>query len=261
MSQGGALPTSIDEVIARLSGIVDDAAQRGSRFGYFAALYNRVTMAVRDGIRAGRFDDNARMERLDVLFANRYIEAYDTWRSGHAPSASWQTAFVAAQRPDLSVLQHLMLGMNAHINLDLGIAAATVAPGASIHDLHADFNRINEVLASLLPAVEGQLADISPVLDAAVRVGDHLDNLDDRVSNFSMEQARDGAWRFAVRLSDIDSPLLRQVAIRARDGVVAALGVTLQKPGPMSLALGGADIASVTANIRILARDEDSATA
>ena len=261
MSQGGALPTSIDEVIARLSGIVDDAAQRGSRFGYFAALYNRVTMAVRDGIRAGRFDDNARMERLDVLFANRYIEAYDTWRSGHAPSASWQTAFVATQRPDLSVLQHLLLGMNAHINLDLGIAAATVAPGASIHDLHADFNRINEVLASLLPVVEAQLGEISPVLDVAVRVGDRLDNLDDRVSNFSMEQARDGAWRFAVRLSDIDSPLLQHVAIRARDSVVAALGVTLQKPGPATLALGGPDVAAVAANIRILARGENGTPA
>lgn len=258
MSQGSVLPVTIDQVITRLSDIVDDAAHRASRLGYFAALYNRVTMAVRDSIRAGRFDDNPRMERLDVLFANRYIDAYDAWQAGRGPSASWQTAFAAAQRSDLSVLQHLILGMNAHINLDLGIAAATVAPGASIHAMHADFNRINDVLASLLPVVEAQLGAISPVLDVAARVGDRLDDLDARIGNFSMEQARDGAWRFAVRLSDIDSPLLRQVAIRARDSVVAALSVTLQKPGPMSLALGGSDIGSVAANIRILARSEDA---
>ena len=48
-----------------------------------------------------------------------------------------------------------MIGMNAHINLDLGIAAATVAPTpAELEALHADFNRINDVLARLVRIVE-----------------------------------------------------------------------------------------------------------
>ena len=85
------LPQSIDEVIDRLDGIVRESARIGSRSGYFAALYNRVTMAVRDGVRAGAFDDNARMERLDVIFANRYLEAWDAWQAGEAATAwpSW----------------------------------------------------------------------------------------------------------------------------------------------------------------------------
>lgn len=59
-----------------------DAIQSQSRLGYFAALYNRVTMAVRDGIHAGAFDDTERMARLDVVFANRSIAAYEQFRGG-----------------------------------------------------------------------------------------------------------------------------------------------------------------------------------
>ncbi|MDH4065314.1 MAG: DUF5995 family protein, partial [Acidobacteriota bacterium] len=158
------VPTTIDMVIARLDAIIDDAVREASRLGYFAALYNRVTKSVRDGILARRFDDNPRMERLDVVFANRYLDAYDRHRRGDAPTASWQVAFDAAASPGLSVLRHLVLGMNAHINLDLGIACATIAPGGQIDSLHADFNRINDVLGSLLPTVGAQLGEISPRL-------------------------------------------------------------------------------------------------
>ena len=76
------LPTSLDEVVAPLEQIIEDSAARADRLGYFAALYNRVTEQVRDGIARGEFADNARMAQLDVTFANRYIAAYDAWRAG-----------------------------------------------------------------------------------------------------------------------------------------------------------------------------------
>ena len=248
------LPTSIDDVVARLAAIVQDAIDSGSRHGYFAALYHRVTVAVRTGIRAGAFSDNARMERLDVIFANRYIDAYERHTRGDAPSLSWQAAFVAAGRPDLSVLQHLLLGMNAHINLDLGIAAATVTRGGDLDSLHGDFNRINDVLASLLPIVEGQLREMSPELDALSGLAHSADRLDERVGNFSMEKARDTAWDFARRLAGMHSQTMQSVDIAARDSITAALGVKIQLPGPASDILGGADAQAVAAHVRVLAR-------
>lgn len=250
------LPQTIDDVIVRLDGIVLDAVRTGHRAGYFAALYNRVTMAVRDGIRAGAFDDNARMERLDVVFANRYLAAYDAWVRGDALTRSWQVAFAAGTRTDLSVLQHLFLGMNAHINLDLGIAAAAVAPGDAIHGLQRDFNRINDVLAALLPTVEAQLREMSPVLDRLTTMADRLDNIDDRVGTFSMEKARDGAWRFALRLAPLRTGMGLGLAIDARDVITAAVGLQFQEPGPMALAFGGPDGVDVAARVRVLARGE-----
>jgi len=252
-----ALPTNIDDVIARLGEIVEDAADTGSRLGYFGALYNRVTIAVRAGIRARAFDDNARMERLDVIFANRYIEAYDRHTRRESPSLSWQTSFGAAARPDLSVLQHLLLGMNAHINLDLGIAAATVAPGTQLDALHGDFDRINDVLGSLLPTVEGQLREMSPTLDRLSGAANAANRLDERIGNFSMTKARDAAWRFARRLGSLgDNATLRNIDIGARDAVTAALALKIQEPGPSSELMGGADSDEVAAHIRILARQD-----
>ena len=75
-------PRTIAEVIARLTEIVERAEAGGSRLGYFPALYLKVTKRVEHEIRRGAFDDGERMERLDVKFANRYLEAFDRYRAG-----------------------------------------------------------------------------------------------------------------------------------------------------------------------------------
>ena len=248
-----ALPGTIDQVVAALDAVVADAIATQSRLGYFAALYNRVTMAVRDGIRAGSFEDGARMGRLDVAFANRYLAAHEQFRRGVTTPASWRLAFEAGMRLDLSVLQHLLLGINAHINLDLGVACAEIAPGSAIDGLEADFNRINDLLASLLPEVELQLIEISHLLGVAIDIADRMDDLDGRIGNFSMREARRSAWRFARLLAHLGGPLTREVAIKARDQEIALLAFKLQEPGPFSLVLGGADWTSIAAHIRILA--------
>src|ERR1044072_5176290 len=120
---------TIEEIIARLERIIDDALRGQRRIGYFAGLYERVTSNVRRALVAGDvFRDNPRMERLDVIFAERFLAAWDAYSEGRGPTASWRVAFSWLDDPGPLVVQHLMLGMNAHINLDLGIAAATVAP-------------------------------------------------------------------------------------------------------------------------------------
>lgn len=55
--------------------MVANALEDGDRAGYFAVLYRKVTAKVKEGIAAGFFDDPGPMERLDVLFADRYLDA------------------------------------------------------------------------------------------------------------------------------------------------------------------------------------------
>src|SRR5688572_33106451 len=124
-----ALPDTIDGVLGRLNGLLDEAIRHGRRIGYFVALYERVTSNVRHALIAGNvFDDGPRMERLDVVFANRFIQAWEQHVAGQKPTDSWAVAFQRLEDPGQLVIQHMLHGMNAHINLDLGIAAATVAP-------------------------------------------------------------------------------------------------------------------------------------
>src|SRR5512146_355430 len=141
---------TIDDVIHALDGIIDWAWDHKSRAGYFAALYRRVTRSVKEGIANGRFQNGPRMEKLDVSFANRYLQAHEQFRAGRRPTSSWQVAFHGASHWYPIVVQQLLVGINAHINLDLGIAAAQTAPGDQLPGLQTDFNQINAVLADLV---------------------------------------------------------------------------------------------------------------
>jgi hypothetical protein len=190
---------TIDEVISRMEAIISHSIKTNSRAGYFAALYYKVTCRVKQGIQAGEFEDGARMEQFDVTFANRYLAAYDEWvNKMPVTSQSWKVAFDALTKPTVLVLQHLLLGMNAHINLDLGVAVVELAKTQNrpLQDLHNDFNTINTILAALTYQVINELDQVSPLLSLA---GLHSNN-DSLFIQFAMNNARDGAWCFAEDL-------------------------------------------------------------
>src|SRR5215510_8183603 len=104
-----SLPNSIDGVVDCLTDVVNWARESSSRLGYFAALYRKVTVRVREGIAKGQFENGARMEQLDVTFANRYLQALIDLRNGSMPSQVWAYAFESAQSYWPIVLQHLLL--------------------------------------------------------------------------------------------------------------------------------------------------------
>jgi hypothetical protein len=217
---------TIDEVISRLDAIIERAIVERDRLGFFAVLYRTVTAAVKDGIAAGRFEDGPRMERLDIVFANRYLHAFDLHRRGLAPTDSWRAAFAAGSRRRVVIMQHLLLGMNAHINLDLGIAAAEVCPGDSLARLEHDFNEINTVLATLETDVEREVCTLSPWIDRL----DHIDPRAGRViANFSIDRARACSWRTAQRLAALAGSA-REAAIDEIDAEVARLARLIERP-------------------------------
>jgi hypothetical protein len=203
---------TIDEVIDRLTLIVDQSRKRGSCDGYFAALYRMVTIEVKNRIAAGWFDDGPRMERFDTIFASRYLEAWSRREAGERVGAAWSTAFGIERAFWPVVLQHLLVGMNAHINLDLGLAAAAVAPGPQIAGLKGDFDRINQLLAGLVASVENRLALVWPPLRWLDGLGG---STEEAVINFSLGAARDCAWHLATAAAAETDP----AALAARTGV------------------------------------------
>lgn len=211
---------SIDDVLTGLDEIIAGAHVRDSRIGYFACLYRHVTLAVKDGVAQHVFEDPERMNRLDVAFANRYFEAIDRHDRGEPPTLSWQVAFKAASHRRPIVLQHLLMAMNAHINLDLGIAAARTCPGDQLQGLYNDFEKVNGVLASLVNTVERELTHIWPVLHILHRLSR---GEDDKIMSFSMTEARALAWKTAQRLAGL-SVQEQETAIVEIDREVAELG-------------------------------------
>ena len=91
-----------------------------------------------------------------------------------------------------------MLSVNAHINLDLGIAKVQVAGGQDLKLIHYDFNSINLILSSLTYQVISEIGRISPLLSL---LGLHDTNNNSMLIQFSLGNARDGAWCFAEELA------------------------------------------------------------
>jgi len=217
---------TIDEVIQMLDDVIVRAKREKSRLGYFSALYHKVTLQVKEDIEKGMFEDNPRMEKLDVIFANRYIEAIHQYWNGQRPTQAWQLAFDACQDYKPIVLQHLLLALNAHINLDLGISAALTAPGGALPGLHNDFNKINALLASLVNDVKSDLTQIWPLLGPLDRFAGITEDV---MINFSMEKARDQAWHIAEKIAPLASNQQAQEIARA-DQWAATFGQIIWRP-------------------------------
>lgn len=218
---------TIDEVIRQLTAIIECSKQNNSRIGYFAALYRKVIIQAKKGIEEGFFEDGPRMERLDVIFANRYIQACYQYQTGQTPTQSWVRAFDETKHWWPIVLQHLLMGMNAHINLDLGIAVAETVPPEELSNLKSDFDKINQILASLVGSVQSELAEIWLVQGLLNR---YLGNVQTTIINFSMEKARDAAWSFAETLSPLPIKQ-RQNRIADMDATIALFSNVISHPG------------------------------
>lgn len=208
---------SIDDVISALGNIIRESEENNDCAGYFAALYRKVTIKVKEGIANNEFEDGARMEKLDVIFASRYLDAYFAFKKNEPVSASWQKAFDISTNYWPIVLQHLLIGMNAHINFDLGIAAAEVSKDKNIKELQSDFNKINQILSSLVTQVQSDLARIWPRLQWILK---KTNKVDDFLVDFSMELSREGAWKFANSLAALKNNDL-DTSIAARDIKIA----------------------------------------
>ncbi len=227
-------PQTIDEVLHELDQIVATCRQESSRLGFFAALYRNVTVKVKEGIAAGAFEDGPRMERLDVAFANRYLAALASCKQKQPLSKCWRMAFQTASNYWPLIIQHLLIGTNAHINFDLGIAAAGVAPGPELPTLREDFDRINSILGGMILKVRTDVEELSPWIR-------FLDTLapatEDRLINFSLDKARASAWLVATMVNSTPPEKLGTKLSILDDGV-AVLGSLVNNPKGLLVNLG-----------------------
>ena len=225
----GAGPQSVDDVVARLEAI-DRALDPNDGVACFNRMYLIVTRLVRDRLGAGYFADPAAMHEVDVTFANLYLAAVDADSFGGRVPRAWEPLFARRADGGVASIQFAVAGMNAHINHDLAIAvvATRVASGTApdAGTFHADYLRVNELLAQVLQEVRQSF------LDGAVLAADRdLAPVLDLVGTWSIEKARDAAWVNAGvlwRLRDV--PPVRDAFADTLAGSVGLATATLLAP-------------------------------
>ena len=246
---------SIDALIGRMETLLGPLQAAGDPRRFFHATYLRTTRAVRDALNAGRFGDLDWVERWDVAFASRYLDALQADSAGQPVPGPWAVAFrTARQQPAAPALRHVLLGMNAHINYDLPQALLAVISGPEFADpallgqRRADHQRIDEVLSQRVGAEDAELADAGPrsAVDAL------LAPLNQAASRRFLREARAKVWdntielnaarslgaaAYAERLGDLEALSAARVAELVRPGqvllrlAVYGFGVRLVSPG------------------------------
>lgn len=221
------LPSSIDEVINKLDQIIDETIAANNYLGIFAYVYRKTTVKIQESIVEKRFEDNERMEKFDVIFANRYINAYENYKVQQPISKSWTSAFEVKDKP-FTIIQHLMMGMNAHISFDLGIAAAEFAPGEKIDSIEKDFMQINNILEEIINEMQDRLSKVSRLMFLLDWIGKKKD---EKIINFGIVKSRQFAWEFANGIATLEfNENAKNVLIEKTDNTVAAFNKIIQRP-------------------------------
>lgn len=190
--------------------------------GYFPALYARVTERIADEITAGRFADAEGMEHFATTFASYYTRA---WHHRESCPRCWQACWDVADDAQLLIVQHLLLGINAHVNHDLALTVVEVAgTDSDLNRIRPDFDAVNDVLAETYTDV---LRSLDPVSRWTTRVAAAGGG---RLFNFSLRRARDQAWSSAERIHRLRRDEDRAVYQRELDELVSVLAYLITRP-------------------------------
>lgn len=203
-------PQCIVDVIAEMEQRLTPLAQSCNHDAIFSLAYLRVTQNVKAAADSGYFRDRSWLTQIDAVFANRYFQTLDAWRSGDRSSipAAWKTALTSADDHSMSGLGDFMLGMNAHINNDFPYVLAEVgltgADGVSHKD---DHNAYNDRLDALYhPVFDEETARFDPMFNK-IDVGP----VDDFVVSAIMRGWREIVWRHAEALAHARTPAMRRL--------------------------------------------------
>lgn len=248
---------TIEEVLIKLDEIIIWCKENKSPAGYFACTYRIMTAQVLKGIQQKKFEDNPRMTKLDIAFASRYLDAWENYSKGKKCTNSWYMAFEATKNKDLLILQHIFLGMNAHINLDLGISAASIMPNRKINPLKTDFERINSVIASINQNVQDSLNKICYPVELIDKLSNGKDNA---VLDFAISKARDTSWATAVISSNTPN-FLKESVVGIVDYAAAKVASQILHPklltSTLAKELKKCESSDVVKNIEILEKTKN----
>jgi len=208
-------------VLTRMTALVDRWEAAHDRRAIFLGCYRLMTRNMLDAIAAGRFQDDVWVSNLLHHFAAYYFDALADYDQRRADTpAVWQLAFDATRDEDVTTLQHLLLGVNAHINFDLVFTLVDqLSPEwAELTDehrerRHADHTLVNQIIGETVDAVQDQVIDRhSPWYDFVDKL---LGPIDEWLTSRLISHWREEVWENAICYLELATPEERE-ALRQR---------------------------------------------
>ena len=228
---------SPSSVAARMRDQVHLWEEAGDGRSVFLSCYALMTENMLASLEAGRFRDDAWVDRLLHRFADYYFDALTCYDCGDDPTPEvWRQVHEASRRRPLHVLQHLLMGMNAHINYDLVLTLDELLrpEWITLDEDHrelrlADHREVNAVIAETIDEVQDTVVErYEPLMDLADRL---LGRWDERLLAGLVTHWREEVWKRALRLLGDPEPEGREARVRALERDVLRRGELLLRLG------------------------------
>ncbi|WP_211206524.1 DUF5995 family protein [Aequorivita sublithincola] len=175
----------------------------------FLNCYHLMSTNMVSAISNNEFHDTLWVNKLLRRFANYYFEGLICYDCGEPTSKVWDNAHKATKNSNLSELQFLILGVNAHINYDLVLA---------LHDLlkpewntlseiqrkqrYEDHRHVNHVIASTIDRVQDEI--LEPLNPTLVWVDLLLGRMDEYLISKLITNWREDVWEKTQELLEIE---------------------------------------------------------
>ena len=194
------------DIIERMQEQVDHWKAAGDARAIFLECYTLMTGNMLRAIDDGRFHDNRWARSLLLRFAEYYFQALESYDCRDEACATvWTFAHDCSCRRQLHVLQHLLLGINAHINYDLVLSLADLLepewdglPAAKRQLRYEDHCRVNEIIAATIDTVQDEVVEHhDPRMDLIDRL---MGRLDERLLSGLINRWREEVWEKAMLL-------------------------------------------------------------
>lgn len=150
-------------VVNELAEHVNETLEENPLRAIFGAVYYRMAVEIQEFIDSDQCENPDLIRELDTVFAEQYFYAC----RAPAPPPPWMQTF-HAETLDLTLVQHLLLGMTAHIIYDLPLALADTAQNTyGLAAMRSDYDKITNIFVELIPKVEETIGAHSKLIGCA----------------------------------------------------------------------------------------------
>ncbi|MEM0518008.1 MULTISPECIES: DUF5995 family protein [Aequorivita] len=204
-----------DQVLAKMNQYVAEYKTAKDLRYVFLSCYNLMSANMVSAINNNEFHDTVWVNALLRRFADYYFNSLKCYDCGDVTSKVWEHAHKITCNKDVSQLQCLILGVNAHINYDLVLALSDLLKPeweslseTQQRQRYEDHKHVNYVIASTIDRVQDEILEpLNPMLEW---VDSLLGRMDEYLISRLITSWREDVWENTQMLLKIEDPDARE---------------------------------------------------
>lgn len=193
------------EIVNKMDSLAKEWEIRNDNRGIFLRCYCMMTTNMVAALDEKRFIDKKWVEHLLHRFAAYYFDALACFDCGDEVPNVWKMVHEAAEQDDLHVLQHLFLGVNAHINYDLVLTLYEILhpewdtlSESGKERRYQDHLLVNTLIGETIDQVQDEVVEAyAPNMDLMDKL---LGRLDEKLITGLISRWRKSVWRHTLFL-------------------------------------------------------------